>query len=216
MKFSTLETKVSELLTDTTNVTWTLDKVQGWLSEAQRQIVLLRPDANSIAEEFTPVAGSTKQSLPTDAFRLLDIPHTIVSGLPSSAITIVSRITLDKFTRSWHNVAEVDEPLHYVYNDQVPEVFYLYPKPSASTRIEIHVSKIPDEPDFNADPDVTIHSGYEAAMIQYAVWRCLSRADDQSPDTQAAELAYQKFIQLLGMEAQSKNAVSPSNREQHA
>jgi len=214
MKFSALASKVSEILTDTTNVTWTLPNVQEWLAESERQIILLRPDANAVSEELEPADSVSKQTIPSDSFRLLDIPHNVVSGSPGRAITIIQRSFLDDLDPNWHQATVSDTIEHFVYNDLVPEVFYLYPRPSSEARIEIQSSKIPAPPDFGADPDVTIKDAFEGAMIQYAVWRCLSRADDQSPDAQSAELSYQKFIQLLGLESQSKVQSSPKRRGQ--
>jgi len=214
MKFSALVTKVSELLTDTTNVTWELAQVQQWLAEAERQVILLRPDANAVSEEVDPADGVSKQTIPSDSFRLLDIPHNVVGGVPGRAISIIQRSFLDELDPNWHQADESDVIEHFVFNDLVPEVFYLYPRPSAAARIEIQTSKIPAAPDFGADPDISISDAFEGAMIQYAVWRCLSRADDQNPDAQSAEVAYQKFIQLLGLESQSKVQASPKRRGQ--
>ncbi len=214
MKFSALESKVSELLTDTTNVVWTSGQVQQWLAESERQIILLRPDANAVSEEFDPDDNVSKQLIPFDSFRFLDIPHNVVSGSPGRAITIIQRSILDDLDPKWHTAEASDTIEHFVYNDLVPEVFYLYPRPNSSARIEIQTSKIPTAPNFGADPDISISDAFEGAMIEYAVWRCLSRADDQNPDAQSAELAYQKFIQLIGLESNSKVQSSPKLRRQ--
>lgn len=213
MKLSVIEAKVSDVLTDASQVAWPQAFVRSCLAEAQRQIVTLRPDANVISESFTPAAGTSKQVLPTSD-RFIDVPHNLVGGLPSKSISLVERAVLDDFDTSWPMSEPSDSILHYVFNDLVPNVFYLYPRPSVNARVELQFSRIPGAPDFTADPDLEISDAFEGAMVQYAVWRCLSRADDQSPDSASANAAYQQFMQLIGLESQSKAQLSPRNRSQ--
>ena len=64
--------KAEEILQDTTNVKWSQQSLLDYVNDAQREIVLIRPDANVSNEQFT-LAQSAKQTLPADALRLLSL-----------------------------------------------------------------------------------------------------------------------------------------------
>lgn len=215
MKYAALVSKVSELLTDVTNVTWAVADIQQWLVEARTQIIGLRPDANVVIANLDLTQGETRQSLPAGAVRLLDIPRNInQDDSPGKAVVLTERSILDDVEPNWHASAESDVIDNFVYNDSVPNSFYVYPAAGANARLELHYSAVPSDPDFGADPDVEIQDVFGPAMVQYAVWRCLSRADDAVPDSQSADAHYQKFLQLLGLEGESKRSSSPKNRGQ--
>ena len=64
--------KAEEILQDNTNVKWSQQSLLSYLNDAQREIVLIRPDANVSNEQFT-LAQSAKQTLPANALRLLSL-----------------------------------------------------------------------------------------------------------------------------------------------
>jgi hypothetical protein len=64
--------KAEEILQDTTNVKWSQQSLLNYLNDAQREIVLIRPDANPVNEAFT-LAQTAKQTLPTAGLRLLSL-----------------------------------------------------------------------------------------------------------------------------------------------
>ena len=65
--------RAEEILQDTTNVRWSQQTLLNYLNDAQREIVLFRPDANPVNAAFTMAANSAKQTLPSAALRLLSI-----------------------------------------------------------------------------------------------------------------------------------------------
>ena len=65
--------RAEEILQDTTNVRWSQQTLLNYLNDAQREVVLFRPDANPINETFTLTANSAKQTLPSAALRLISI-----------------------------------------------------------------------------------------------------------------------------------------------
>ena len=59
--------KAEEILQDNTNVKWSQQSLLDYLNDAQREIVLIRPDANPVNQAFT-LAQTAKQTLPANAY----------------------------------------------------------------------------------------------------------------------------------------------------
>jgi len=108
MLASDVLTRVRLLLQDPDGVRW-LDAEQfQWLTDGQRAIVVVRPDASAKNAEIELVAGS-KQTLPDDGLRLLDVvrnvPVTAVNSTTQTggrAVRLVDREVLDSQDPSWH------------------------------------------------------------------------------------------------------------------
>ena len=64
--------RANTVLNDATKVRWPFAELLGWYNDAQRAIIIRRPDANSQNTTFACVNDSL-QSLPTTALRLIDI-----------------------------------------------------------------------------------------------------------------------------------------------
>ena len=65
-------TKVRAVLQDTTSVRWPDSELIEWINDAQHEIALIKPDATAVNESI-PLVGGTKQSVPSNALRLLRV-----------------------------------------------------------------------------------------------------------------------------------------------
>jgi len=140
-KVVTLLDRVASTLQDTTNVRWPKAELLVYLNDAQRQIVLHRPDANPVNTTFSCVASS-KQSLPPAALRLLSIKRNV----DGRSITQMSQDVLDIQLPNWHQQAATANGVeHYIYDPLDPKTFYLYPVPVAAHPIEVVYSTAPTE-----------------------------------------------------------------------
>ena len=83
--------RASIILQDSTNVRFPESELLDFLNDAQREIVLHRPDANMQNADMTLVAGS-KQSIPAGGLRLIDV----IRNAGGKAITQVNREVLDE------------------------------------------------------------------------------------------------------------------------
>ena len=90
--------RAEEILQDTSNVRWSQQTLLDYLNDAQREIVLFRPDASTTNESFT-LAQSAKQSLPSGGLRLLDVYKNISPN--TNPVTIIERKILDDQIDDW-------------------------------------------------------------------------------------------------------------------
>ena len=83
-------TKVTTLLQDSTNIRWTQSELLDWLNDGQREIVMYKPNACVKNVDVTLVAG-TKQTLPADGISMIDSPR----NTNGNAVRVTNRQVLN-------------------------------------------------------------------------------------------------------------------------
>jgi hypothetical protein len=91
IKVATLIETAGIILQDASQVRFPQAELMTFLNDAQREIVLHRPDSKTVNASVTCVAGS-KQSLPSTGLRLVDV----VRNDGGRAITQIARKILDE------------------------------------------------------------------------------------------------------------------------
>lgn len=139
--------RAEKLLLDDTNTRWPATELQDYINDAQREIVLLRPDAYPTTATYTLTQTQTKQTIPSGGLALIDISHnTDVSGVPNGrAITIIDREVLDNTRPNWHTETEVAEFKHFTFDPRNPKEFFIYPPPAATAYVEMVYSSSPPD-----------------------------------------------------------------------
>ena len=112
--------RASIILQDSsTNVRYPKAELLKFFNNAQKEVVLHRPDANMVNEDFDCVVGS-KQSLPAAGLRLVDV----VRNKDGRAITQIDRRVLDQTLPDWHEVvAGTNKIEHFIYDSSDPKNF---------------------------------------------------------------------------------------------
>ena len=135
------------ILQDTTGTRWPLQELLGWLNDAYREIVLLRPDAFAQIEDYVCVAG-TRQDLKTqfpNALRLLDVVRNRPATGGGCAIRHLERRILDDQRPYWHGETPASKIQHYTFDSRAPTSFLTYPPAVAGTKLEVVFSSVPTE-----------------------------------------------------------------------
>lgn len=193
------------ILQDSTNVRFPEAELLGFLNDAQREVVLHRPDANMQNESMTLVAGS-KQSLPTGALRLIDI----VRNVSGKAITQVNREVLDETLPNWHEtVAGTDKIQHFIYDPADPKNFYVYPKGTSSMSLEVVYSSAPSEIATVGSNTITLDDIYANCILDYILYRSYQKDSEYAGNAQRSMMHYQGFANALGIKTQADGATTP-------
>lgn len=136
------------ILQDTTSVKWPIAELLDWLHDAQREIVLRKPDAYSKNTSIQLTVSQTKQSIPSDGVMLLDVVRNLGTdgSTPGRAITRTERPILDQQRPDWHTDTPSATVKHYMFNEKDPKTFYVYPPQPGSSpgHVEIIYSAAPD------------------------------------------------------------------------
>jgi len=172
-----------------------------WLNDAQRAVVLVRPDANSSTEAIALVAG-TKQSIPASALRLLGVTRNMGAGgaTPGKTVRLIDRNTLDDLNRDWHNSTPAAEVEEVIYDEKkAPRTFYVSPPLSGVAYIEVEVSKLPTDV---TDPDVGVISlpdTYAGPLQAWMLHRAYGMQTQAQNMFQRSQFYFSSFFNQLGV-----------------
>lgn len=209
----TLINRAAFVLEDTSNRAWSRAELLSWLNEAQGQVVTFAPQANPVRQNLSLVAG-TYQTLPERTSQLLDIPRN-VNG---PAVRMTTRELLDGGPFDWHTAKPSAIVRNYVYDSREPEAFYVYPPNTGGGQLVVVISANP-QPITNESSAIEVHDNYEAAILNYMLYRAYSKDTDHTLDTAKASSFYSAFRDALagdkegGIAAGATTALGPMNSD---
>ena len=198
------------ILQDNTNVRFPNTELLKFFNDAQKEVVLHRPDAKMVNTTYACVDGS-KQTLPSAALRLIEI----VRNVGGRAITQVQRRILDETLPNWHETAAGTNKIeHFVYDPADPKNFYVYPKGASGTHsLEIVYSSAPSEiavTNFATDTQViSLDDVYANCILDYVLYRSYQKDSEFAGNAQRAMMHYQSFANAIGMKTQADSATTP-------
>lgn len=198
------------ILQDNTNVRFPNSELLKFFNDAQKEVVLHRPDAKMVNTTYNCVDGS-KQTLPSAALRLIEV----VRNVGGRAITQVQKRILDETLPNWHETtAGTNKIEHFVYDPADPKNFYVYPKGASATHsLEIVYSSSPPEiavSDFAADTQViSLDDVYANCILDYVLYRSYQKDSEFAGNASRAMMHYQSFANALGVKTQADGATTP-------
>ena len=198
------------ILQDNTNVRFPNDELLKFFNDAQKEVVLHRPDAKMVNTSFDCVSGS-KQTLPSAALRLIEV----IRNVGGRAVTQVQKRILDETLPNWHEtVASTNKIEHFIYDPSDPKNFYIYPKGASGTHsLEIVYSSSPAEiavSNFSTDTQViSVDDVYANCILDYVLYRSYQKDSEFAGNPQRAMMHYQSFANALGVKTQADVATTP-------
>lgn len=211
--------RVQITLQDTTGVRWPVtSELVVWVNDAQREIALLKPDAAATNATVTLATG-TKQSIPTGGNRLLRVVRNMSAasgGTGKRAIRIVDRDVLDSTEPNWHDPSVSGDASHgtnvkhYIYDEQNPRNFYVYPGVSGNSYIEIIYSDNPSTVALNGNlglPDI-----FANAVMDFVLFRAYTKDAEFASNAQLAGQHYQLFLNGVTGKGQVDMISSPNTQ----
>lgn len=202
-------TQVNSLLNDDGFIRWPKLELLGYFNKAQKAIVLRRPDAYTIdIDDFTCVVG-TKQTLPNDSHRLIDIPRNLISGMAIRGP--YERMTLDDNYPSWFSGNTAVNAELFIYDERNPKTFYLYPGVIAGTKLTVVISKVPPITTLvqnDNDQVIALDDIYENAITEWILYRCYSKDAEYAANPSKASLHLNSFKTQLGEKSQADSAMA--------
>jgi|TARA_B110000967_G_C18834701_1_gene535992 hypothetical protein len=197
--------------TGSSGTRWPNSELQYWLNDAHKEVILYRPDANTINEEFTPVAESSKQTLPVNGLRLMEVTRNTATTSTFKAARLIQRSVLDDQVPAWHNATPSTNIDHFVYDERDPKTFYLYPRPNSLARLEIIYSTLPAEISIvNADETLNaaaattmigIDDIYANALLDFILYRAYNKDAEFAGNATRAQVHMMGFASSLGVKS---------------
>lgn len=189
---STILSRAGVVLQDPEYIRWPLPELCDWLNEAQRTVVLIKPNALAASVTVNLVAG-TRQALPATVAVFTNAVANVVSGQRGKAIRPLSRReTLDSHIPGWHDPATLpfSKTVSYVWQDaSAPREFYVVPGNDGTGQIEAVVGLKPTDVAIPTTMDqvdsyttqIGFSDEYQGILLDLLLARALSK------DAEAAE-----------------------------
>jgi hypothetical protein len=202
--------RASIILQDNTNVRFPNDELLKFFNDAQKEVVLHRPDAKMVNESFSCSDGS-KQELPAAALRLIEI----VRNVGGRAVTQVDRKILDETLPNWHETAAGGNKIeHFIYDPADPKRFYVYPKAVSGTHsIEIVYSSAPSDvsiSNFITDTTtISLDDVYANCILDYVLYRAYQKDSEYAGNAERSMMHYSSFANALGIKTNADAASTP-------
>lgn len=205
------------ILQETTDpgVRWPVTELQDWLNDAYREIILLRPDANSESDDFVCAAG-TRQSLVArfpNALRLLDV----VRNQHNRAVRQIDRAILDDQRRGWHGETQTTLIEHFIFDPKLPREFLVYPPAQAGATLEVAFSSVPTSHmlseaaliSASTTDTIKLVDSYANAILDYILYRAFTKDAEYAANFERAAAHYAAMQSSLGVKTQSDTAANP-------
>lgn len=202
--------QVNSQLMDDGFIRWPKAKLVEYFNDAQRAITLIRPDSFVKDAQFTCVAG-TKQVLPDDALRLVDVRGTEAGY----AIRNRSREVVVELYPDWYGTTGESSPEAFIYDEREPKTFFLFPGVVAELKINIVYSATPPirtVAELDSGGEADLDSIYSNAIIEYMLYKAHSK-DFEYSETAKATMHYQMFSSILGLKNQGDLGMTPTDKD---
>lgn len=214
--------RASILLLDRTKKQWQEEELLQWLNDGQLMILQFRPDAYTQNRVVQLIEGS-RQAVPLEDLRLIDMPRNMgADGLtPGRACRYIDRKMMDLSDPNWHAATADSNVLHWMYDQEVPKTFWVYPPQPTNARgyVEIDVSALP--PALTIDgidgAGVTTALALDDTWVNSLLAFCVFRA--QSKDSEATQVggkassAWQEFLMTLNLKTRAHIQFDPKKHQ---
>jgi len=225
---STIFTEVSGVLYDTSAVHWTDAEKLRFLNAGQRQLVLFKPDAYAINDEYKLAAG-TIQSIPDGSAAFTNAAAaTLVEGIQfikltrnmgiaglvaGDAIPVVDMTMMDSAYPGWHAETATAAVQNYMFDERDPKHFYVYPANTGTGYVEAVYSGLPAAVATTATA-ITLSDVYQHALTDYVLFRCYGKDAALSPyNAERAVFYWNQFVEGIGRMDMAKKMESPNLKQ---
>jgi len=198
------------ILKDAGNDRWTETELLDWINDAQKAVVLVKPDANPVIEAVVLSSGS-RQDLPATAVQLLDATYNMgtTGSTVGNAITIVDRGIMDACYPGWRNESTSTVVKHVIYDPvKLPKKYWVYPPSPGTNYIEIISAKIPTLLTASSE-NLTLGDEYVPAVLDWVLYRSFSKDAEYNESANRALVHLDAFQMGLGMRDESENRFAP-------
>lgn len=205
--------RVRDLIQDVSKVRWSDTELTNYLNDGRRDLAVARPDLFSETVDLTLVVG-TKQAVPSDGTRFVDaIRNVSDAGAIGRSVRIIEREVLDAQAPDWHAEPTARVIKHFMYDEREPKTFYVYPPAIAGNKLTIVYTKAPVDitsGDLDSALVLSKEDIFASALVDYIVYRCLSKDAEFAANAQRAVMHYQAFANVVGLGNKKRFTYSPN------
>jgi hypothetical protein len=206
---ATLLTEIRDGLNDVeVPYRWSDAELVRYINAGVRQIIVLQPEAN-IVERRLSLALSARQTLPAAGVKFVRVSaNSPAPDTRGAQIRYVERDALDTFEPAWETISATGGQLvHYLHDPREPGVFYVYPVPTQGMHAYVVFSEIPAAAAANGDSPLS--AVFDNGLIEYAVYRALTKDSRYGVSGERATQLYNKFLLAINEKPVVEYRVGP-------
>ncbi len=214
-----LLSRIKDTLQDTTSVRWPEAELIRYINDAQREIVNFRPESSATTTNVQLTTG-TKQTLPSAGLRLIKVVRNMSatggSATGKRAIRIVNPDILNTQEPDWHDptvsgdAAHTTVVKHYMFDEDDPRNYYVYPGVAGNSFVEIVYSASPTDLT-DTSSTIGVDDIYANAIIDFVLYRAYMKDAEYAGNAQRASNHYQLFTGSISQGVQSSTLLDPNN-----
>lgn len=216
VKVVSLLSRAAVLLQDDDFARWSTLELQDWLNDGYRELVVLRPDANTIAAEHTCQAGVRQVLSFADAARLVSVSHNTATTSNKYNVELVSGRSLDSQRRGWRAEPQSVNVEQYLFDARTPREFEVYPPASSTARLWVLYGAVPAPHTLSESQlsntataeTIRVDDMFANALLDYILYRAYSKDGESGSGGKAAGY-YNVFRTSLGEKGQAEAASQP-------
>lgn len=202
---------ITDVLVDAGMTTFSKDAIVRAIYQGLVVTTSYRPDA-CVSIDIVTLAAGIQQALPAGAQRLLDAYYNIGAGEVdvSPAIEMHSKGDKDQLDPGWLDEAPGSTIYEVLYDERLPDVFWVSPPAVAGTKIKIGVTRVPDPLDVNTTDTTAfpLKEKYAPPVIEWALYLLFGGDKPETPNYGRAMDHKATFFNLLGVKAQSDSSAT--------
>lgn len=206
-------TRARILLNDEDGTRWPDGEMLIWLSDALLAAVMAKPSAATEHIVVDLVVG-TIQRLPDTAATLVRVIANVdAQDVPTNAVTMTERATLDQHYTGWHNptVAPFNALVEQVAHDPLePDTFYVYPGNDGNGRLMLAVAPVPDDVT-TLESEIPFSPLYRGAFTDYLVHRAYMKDGESAAAAAKSQAHLQLFNAALGLQGSAELGANPDS-----
>ena len=212
---------------DTSNLRFSDAEMLRFCNAGQREIVTLLPEANTIEQQFqVDDDEDARQTIPITGIKFIKVSSNFdtVAMERGPMLRMIEFDALDTMTGAWINEALPNEPNvptiqdiytnvrfeNYAHDPRDQKAFWLYPPPHLTLNFDIMLvfSQLPTDAAM-LSTTFALSDEYQNAMVEYVLYRCLSRDGRYGPGTSARKELLNNFRQVLGLKVLQDARLDP-------
>jgi hypothetical protein len=201
----TIIDRVRTLLVDRQPLRWNDAQLRQFMVDGLNELSVYKPELFAFTDTITLEPG-TRQALPELAVRLLEV-HANGQGQP---VVKANKEYLDAAQPTWHDGSDASlYPVAYIYNDVLPNEFWVYPAAAPDAQLTISYQVEPPQ-ELEAEDDFELDAPYSAFLVRYVAAQALM-IHAESGDSPKAQDYMRSWSQML----QASEAAKPSIPERN-
>ena len=203
-----------QLHDDRLRARWSETELLDYLNQGFEEAIAIRPEIGAVTATIPLVTG-TKQAVPENGVRLLDISRNMDGETPGRVIRQVDRDNLDGTDPDWHTAAPASVIWEFTYDPKrEPKAFYVNPPAAAGTEIELVYSRVPEYVPVSGWEGelIPLDNIYHAAWVNYVVYRALNKMVDYAMEDGRATQHLRQFYFLIGAKHEADKLSAPREK----